>query len=61
MGLARGRGEDLAGSSVACAYDTLPRVRARNSEDVQQTCTGGIESCFHGNHPEYIETTEKMM
>ena len=23
--------------------------------------TGGIESCFHGNHPEYIETTEKMM
>ena len=25
------------------------------------TFTGGIESCFHGNHPEYIETTEKMM
>ena len=23
--------------------------------------TGGIESCFRGDHPEYIETTEKMM
>ena len=23
--------------------------------------TGGIETCFRGNHPEYIETTEKMM
>ena len=23
--------------------------------------TGGIESCFRGDHPEYIEITEKMM
>ena len=25
------------------------------------TCTGGIESCFRRDHPEYIEITEKMM